>query len=1097
MITDPDGVETEELEAVSGYTYKVTKAGKYTVSAMASLGSKDSDVEEKEYTVKAAKLPAPVFSPAPGAYKLGTIITVTCTGAARIVYQVQGTSSPVAADGSTISFTLTEDNAGKLIRAVGQDASGVNGDIAEATYTIAKAAKPVFSPTGSSVGIGSSVSITSSTTGATITYTVTDPAGETNTYTGTSYTFTQAGSYNFTAKASAEGYLDSDNATASFTVTLPKCATPGIEFTAGTCSTDHTVTVSCATAGAKLTVYIIDENGSYEKEFENQDSPFTFTFPAAGTYTVMASATAEGYSGSDSKEDTYTVPGEVAPKITFSHEDLTVFGLDEEIDVTLSLNSDVYPVPASIYYTTTGHAAHNMLDADKTGHSPEGKIIEVPLNGQLSTVVHVNRSLAEVLNHRSVTINAYTYNKVGEDVAAATYLFKEATEPPFEAKTYTYTVTMANQGWTVSSTSNKNPYNSSTNPQYTATWKADEKDLEPLVTSAECSAGNSNYPAYYNDGLRMYSSNGNIITVNAPEGFFFVSVTPTYSTGTMSIKSGDATTYGNVSSDTKCTFDDQPSVINIKAGATHKVTKVVFVISNDKSAAKAPSKAAPLKVAGDTYELVTDPATLATGDIVIVGSNFKNTKNDFCAVMTTKQNTSNREAVKYGTAKSTNTSVTEANNYEVFEVVKDAAKGIALKATKSTTTGYLTSTAAKKLTTTATLGDNCYMTIAKATGSYAKEGDLNIKMGNNYLALNANNVTTMLFAPYASGTFAGNPTANGNYGSPVFFRKKSGGNPDPDPDPVDTPTFSVEENATLTGDQSVTISCGTEGATVHYTVNGGAEQTGTSVSLAAGSADIAYTVVAWATKTGMTDSEKATLKVTVKPAQQPAEDEAIEELFFVMVTNDWDADNNYPEVAVPFVYDSTDKVYELDIEDIPASGDRIGETEMLQHGNGFAGTFYVRDGKANHAGLVFSATGTSSQSLNGRARVPSPTASNTQYVEPGIYYNMEVVSDADAIRQFSTNNFLTGKDSKYKGYTGGTIEVRYTPGAGNDSLVKTLRLVTTEGNITGVDNVTADADSQAPAEYYNLQGVRMNAGQLVPGIYIVRQGNTVTKQVIR
>ncbi len=46
----------------------------------------------------------------------------------------------------------------------------------------------------------------------------------------------------------------------------------------------------------------------------------------------------------------------------------------------------------------------------------------------------------------------------------------------------------------------------------------------------------------------------------------------------------------------------------------------------------------------------------------------------------------------------------------------------------------------------------------------------------------------------------------------------------------------------------------------------------------------------------------------------------------------------------------------------------------------------------------------------------------------------------------------------------------------------------------GVDNVAVD-NANAPVEYFNLQGIRV--AQPENGIFIVKQGNKVTKQVIR
>lgn len=55
--------------------------------------------------------------------------------------------------------------------------------------------------------------------------------------------------------------------------------------------------------------------------------------------------------------------------------------------------------------------------------------------------------------------------------------------------------------------------------------------------------------------------------------------------------------------------------------------------------------------------------------------------------------------------------------------------------------------------------------------------------------------------------------------------------------------------------------------------------------------------------------------------------------------------------------------------------------------------------------------------------------------------------------------------------------------------------VTFTGNLlTGIGSIEA---AEAPVEYYNLQGVRMNADNLTPGIYVKRQGNKTVKVVVK
>lgn len=52
------------------------------------------------------------------------------------------------------------------------------------------------------------------------------------------------------------------------------------------------------------------------------------------------------------------------------------------------------------------------------------------------------------------------------------------------------------------------------------------------------------------------------------------------------------------------------------------------------------------------------------------------------------------------------------------------------------------------------------------------------------------------------------------------------------------------------------------------------------------------------------------------------------------------------------------------------------------------------------------------------------------------------------------------------------------------------------GDTNGITDITVD-NSNAPVEFYNLQGVRVNAGNLIPGIYVRRQGSQVSKVLVK
>ena len=49
----------------------------------------------------------------------------------------------------------------------------------------------------------------------------------------------------------------------------------------------------------------------------------------------------------------------------------------------------------------------------------------------------------------------------------------------------------------------------------------------------------------------------------------------------------------------------------------------------------------------------------------------------------------------------------------------------------------------------------------------------------------------------------------------------------------------------------------------------------------------------------------------------------------------------------------------------------------------------------------------------------------------------------------------------------------------------------------GVEDITADNDSDAPAVYYDLQGRPVNAANLQPGIYLRHAGARTSKVIVK
>lgn len=170
-----------------------------------------------------------------------------------------------------------------------------------------KVATPTFSiPTDSEVEVGQSVTISSATEGATALISVNDDIlEETLPYT---YTFNTKGEYKFTVVASKKDYIDSDEATADYTVVNPKVATPTFSVASGsTVEEGESVTINCATEGAKISGTVNDT------AITDEELPYTYTFEKAGSYTIKVVASKADFDNSTEATATYTVTKFVAP----------------------------------------------------------------------------------------------------------------------------------------------------------------------------------------------------------------------------------------------------------------------------------------------------------------------------------------------------------------------------------------------------------------------------------------------------------------------------------------------------------------------------------------------------------------------------------------------------------------------------------------------------------------------------------------------------------------------------------------------------------------------------------------------------------------
>lgn len=100
-----------------------------------------------------------------------------------------------------------------------------------------------------------------------------------------------------------------------------------------------------------------------------------------------------------------------------------------------------------------------------------------------------------------------------------------------------------------------------------------------------------------------------------------------------------------------------------------------------------------------------------------------------------------------------------------------------------------------------------------------------------------------------------------------------------------------------------------------------------------------------------------------------------------------------------------------------------------------------------------------------------------------VYRDDELIGSTDSeTNSFVDENPISGVQHNY------TVSTTYTSGESHASEPYTVKITS-----TGLENV--NADSAAPVEYYNLQGVRV--AEPTAGVYIRRQGNTTRKVVVK
>ena len=282
---------------------------------------------------------------------------------------------------------------------------------------------------------------------------------------------------------------------------------------------------------------------------------------------------------------------------------------------------------------------------------------------------------------------------------------------------------------------------------------------------------------------------------------------------------------------------------------------------------------------------------------------------------------------------------------------------------------------------------------------------------------------------------------------------------------VAAPTFSVPAGAVAEGTE-VTISCATEGATIYYTTDGTNPTAASTVFSTPVVINEALTLKALAVKEGMDDSAIATAEYTIKANVPVTGNEAMFN-FAEPTTLD-------PAYTVPTDLGQSGLVAEVPGTTFTSNGISVVSND------GSSTARLWKCGTQGH-GVEYRVYNGATTTVSAQEGMLIKAIEFTGAQLTALQYNGVALEDATSATWTSAEGV---KSVKFECVTNGTYK---------RADIATMK-VTFEKTTEGIADI--ELGEEAPAEYYNLQGVRME-GELTPGLYIRRQGNKATKVIVK
>jgi len=301
------------------YTGPISAPRTLTINAVAEeTGYTNSAVASAMYNILLPAAAAPVFSPAPGTYPGTQAVSITSmTPNALFAYTTDGSDPNTSPTRILYSGPIAVSSTETLSAFADAPGTTVNSPVTTGTYTITGGTEPtpVISPGTGTYTAAQTVTIRCAAPTATIYYT-TDGTNPATSATASVYAGPIAVKQTETieAVAKATGFTTSPVAIAGITINYPLAGTPVFSPSSGTYSGTQTVSITSATANARI-LYTTDGSNP-----ATSATASVYSGPISVTKTTVLEAVAEAASYTNSAVGmdylTITLPAASAPIFT-------------------------------------------------------------------------------------------------------------------------------------------------------------------------------------------------------------------------------------------------------------------------------------------------------------------------------------------------------------------------------------------------------------------------------------------------------------------------------------------------------------------------------------------------------------------------------------------------------------------------------------------------------------------------------------------------------------------------------------------------------------------------------------------------------------